>query len=55
MNPKQYWSALGSPQLFAVYVSKAAIRSEFVDPYDEYGKFPLRGRRKSGASPPHHR
>jgi hypothetical protein len=38
MTPRQYWSALGSPQLFAAYISRAAVRRGFVSTaYDDYG------------------
>ena len=38
MNPRQYWGALGSPQLIAAYVSGLAIRGGFLQPaYEECG------------------
>ncbi len=38
MAPKQYWAALGSPQLITAYVSRMAIRHGLVTgKYDEYG------------------
>jgi len=38
MNPRQYWGALGSPQLIAAYVSGLAIRSGYLQPaFEECG------------------
>jgi hypothetical protein len=38
MTPRQYWGALGSPQLITVYLSRLAIRSGVAaGQYDEFG------------------
>lgn len=38
MNPRQYWGALGSPQLIAAYASGLATRSGFLQPaFEECG------------------
>jgi hypothetical protein len=38
MTPKQYWGALGSPQLLTAYLSRVAVRLGLVpSKFDEYG------------------
>jgi hypothetical protein len=38
MTPKQYWGALGSPQLLTAYLSRAAVRFGMASgKFDEYG------------------
>jgi hypothetical protein len=38
MTPRQYWSALGSPQLMSAYVSRAANRMRLTrNPFDDWG------------------
>lgn len=38
MNPRQYWGALGSPQLIAAYISGLAVRSGLLQPaFEECG------------------
>jgi hypothetical protein len=38
MTPRQYWTALGSPQLIAAHLSRAAVRAGFTrEEYDDRG------------------